>query len=241
MFLLIIIVKTGLAQQDLSKQIPKETKYVYTDIYDKRYGINMYDKMVIRLKGDSTRRCDGYACSGWVEDFYVNNKLLHKGYYIDGQLKIFKNFYPNGNIEREYKISDDRRSAMNIYYPNGNMKSEIKYIGSDALEWTDFFENGKIEYHELYDKSFEYYITQLSNYENGLPETVLELANKKKLEFTKKEYYSSGRVKIEGILNYNKDMFDYQRNGEWSYYDENGTLKKQEYYIKGELNKTNEF
>lgn len=240
-FFLFILQFALFSQQNLEKQIPKERTYMLFDIYHERYGINMYDRLVIRLMGDSVRMCKGYACSGWIEDYYVDGKLLHKGYYIDGRLKLFKNFFPNGKTEREFKLSDDRRSTMIINYAKGGVKSVINYIGSDPIEWTDYFENGQIEYHELYDKSFEFYSVQTSNFDNGNPESSLELTDKKRLIFSKKEYYKNGRLKTEGELVYNKDMLDYQRNGKWSYFDEEGNLKKEETYIKGELNKTKEF
>ena len=58
------------------------------------------------LHSDSTVLKKVYAVNGWKEDHYSTGELLHKGYYIEGQLKVYKNFYPNGNIERNFKAID---------------------------------------------------------------------------------------------------------------------------------------
>jgi antitoxin component YwqK of YwqJK toxin-antitoxin module len=132
-FLCFLIPEILLAQQDLTSQLPKAKRYDPKEVIDEEYGINLYEKLNIRLSSDSVRNCKGYACSGWVEDYYTNGAVLHKGYYIDGQLKIYKNFYPNGNVEREYKIIDDYKSNMKKYYENGTLKSDIKYTDKESI------------------------------------------------------------------------------------------------------------
>ncbi|PCJ83773.1 MAG: hypothetical protein COA57_10585 [Flavobacteriales bacterium] len=229
------------AQQDLSGQIPKAKRYTPFEVIDQRYGIIMYEKLNKRLGGDSVRNCRGYSCSGWIEDYYVNGKLLHRGYYVDGQLKIYKNFFPNGQQEREFKVVDDYRSTLRVFHGNSNLKSQVKYISSDASEWTDFYENGNIEYHEQYHKSFEYYIVQKSNYENGTPESILELVNKKKLIFDKREYHKNGKIKLYGQLIYSEDLFDYQKIGKWQTYDETSRLTHEETWERGEKVKDKDY
>ena len=99
------------------------------------------------LHSDSTRIEEGYAVNGWKEDHYSTGELLHKGYYIEGQLKVYKNFYPNGNIERNFKAIDSFKSKLTLFYPME--KSKVKSYSNDfAMEWTDYNENGDISFYE---------------------------------------------------------------------------------------------
>ena len=76
----------------------------YVAMIDSVYGINKYEDLNQRLGGDSVRNDKkGYAAIGWIKDFYPNGKVLHKGYYIEGQLKIYKNYFPNGQLERQFR------------------------------------------------------------------------------------------------------------------------------------------
>src|SRR5689334_12695522 len=81
-------------------QVKKGDTREFKAVYDSTYGINIYEALNMNTGGDSTRNdVKGYALQGWMEDFYPDGKVLHKGYYIDGQLKAYKNFYPNGQLE----------------------------------------------------------------------------------------------------------------------------------------------
>ena len=229
------------AQHGIQKQLPTEKRYTAFEVTDERYGINVYDPLILRLNGDSVRHCKGYSCRGWIIDYYVNGKVLHKGYYTEGHLKIFKNFFQNGKVERDFRVVDDQRCNLAIYYASGNIKSEQRYKRGEAIEWKDYYENGNLEYHELYHRSFNYYITQVSNYEDGTTESTLELTNKKKLIFTKKKYHPNGKVKEEGELIYSESMFDYQKKGKWLFFNEDGTPRREEVWVSGELNKEKDY
>jgi antitoxin component YwqK of YwqJK toxin-antitoxin module len=126
---------------------------------------------------------------------------------------------------------------MILYYPDGKIKSEITYIDDQPLKWTDYYPNGNPEYYEENNKTFEYYIKQISYYENGAPKKSLELNNKKKLEYTETEYYPNGKIKAQGMVIFNRAVYDYQRKGKWLYYDENGVPVKEEFYANGVLEK----
>ena len=89
----------------------------------------LYEPLNMVLAGDSVRMENGYAVNNWKEDFYDDGTLLHRGYYIDGQLKVYKNYYPNGQIEREFKNIDGFRSLQKKFYADGILKSEVKYMG----------------------------------------------------------------------------------------------------------------
>lgn len=212
-----------------------QKRYTPEEITDSKYGINIYDKLNARIGGDSTRNCKGYACEGWVADFYTNGNVLHKGYYVEGQLKIYQNFYVSGQMEREFKVVDDYKCAMTVYHKDGKIKSSIRYVDGNPVKWEDFFPNGQLEYYEEYAKK-GYYVAQKSFFESGQAHEILELVNKKKLLYSKKEYFENGKIKTEGETVYNEDMLDYQRSGKWSYFDESGKLVKEEMYVNGKVN-----
>ena len=67
------------------------------------------------------------------------------------------------------------------------------------------------------------------------------MTNKKKLLYSKKEYFENGKIKTEGETVYNEDLLDYQRSGKWSYFDENGKLVKEEIYVNGKVNEEKKY
>lgn len=239
--LLICCCSTLFSQNNLHKQLPQEVKYNPNEVVDSTYGITIYERLNFRIGGDSVRNCKGYACNGWVEDYYESGQLLHKGYYTEGHVKIYRNYYPSGNLERVFNVIDDFKSVMKIYYNNDTLKSQIKYIGSNASKWEDYHSNGYLAYYEEYNRGMDYHISQKSYYETGKPEILFELVNKKKLLYTKKEFYPTGTPKLEGEAQYSESLLDYIRTGTWKYYDEKGKLVKQEEYINGKVESEKSF
>jgi len=205
------------------------------DVYDSAYGINIYDALNLGIGGDSLRNdSKGYALQGWMEDYYPNKQVLHKGYYIDGQLKAYKNYFPSGQLEREYKMTDLNKSNMIVYYQDGKLRSNIIYSGSNVLKEEDYFPTGQLEYVEEYNKKCEYYLQRKFYNPNGKPTSILEITNEKKKTYTSKEYYDNGNIKEEGEMFYNDGVGDYQKNGKWKFYNESGSLKEEKTFTKGE-------
>jgi antitoxin component YwqK of YwqJK toxin-antitoxin module len=216
-------------------QVKKGETLAFTDVYDSAYGINVYEKLNMGTGGDSTRNdAKGYAVQGWIEDFYPDGKTLHKGYYIDGQLKAYKNYFPNGQMEREYKMIDLNRSTMVIYYEDGKTRSNILYSGSNILKEEDYYPSGQLEYMEEYDKKGEYYVVRKFFAPNGKPTSILELTDAKKKLYISREYYDNGNVKEEGQMVYNAGIGDYQKHGKWKSYDESGKVKEEKTFVRGE-------
>ncbi|TXB66691.1 hypothetical protein FRY74_00470 [Vicingus serpentipes] len=223
------------AQNDLTDVSLYHNTYEPSEVIDPTYGIKMYEPLNMMLGNDSTRNDNnGYAANGFLEDYYKSGELLHKGFYVEGQLKIYKNYYPSGNIERNFRMTDLKKSKMTLYYDKEDLiKSDAVYIENEALKWTDYYQNGNVEFEEEYHKSFQYYIKKANYYENGKPENVLELIDKKKLVYTQSYYYDNGNMKEQGSVKYNKAMFDYERIGVWKLFDKDGNPTKQQKYING--------
>src|ERR1700761_8863869 len=86
----VFLIGTTASAQNYSDQIPQLRKYKSSDVVDSAYGITLFDKMAPSLGGDSVRYDKkGYSAQGWQEDYYMSGKLLHKGFYVDGELRAF--------------------------------------------------------------------------------------------------------------------------------------------------------
>ncbi len=233
--LILICFYNGHAQL-FSKQVPQLKRYTPEEVVDPDYGIIIYNKLVPMMGGDSIRYTkDGYNAQNWQEDYYMSGKLLHKGFYQDGAIKVFKNYYESGQIERSFSSSDLRHSKLEIFYEDGKVKSSISYFDGNPQNQYDFYKNGLPEYVEENDKNMEYLFKRNSYFENGQPSSLFELIDKKSKRYLKKEFYENGRLKEEGTMIFRKDLGDYQKDGNWTYYDEKGAVSKTEKYQKGEL------
>ena len=226
----------GMAQNDLNDKSLYGATYTPEEVIDDKYGIVRYEKLNMMLGQDTVRNdANGYAANGYEEDYYITGQLLHKGFYVDGQLKIYKNYYPNGNVERNFRLIDLKKSKMTLYYEDGTVKSEITYIMNEAIKWEDFYPNGQLEFIEEYDKSMQYYKFKANYFENGTPENTLEMTDKKKLIYVQSYYHGNGKLKEQGEMQYDKAMFDYKRLGSWKHWDENGNPTKLVKYASGEV------
>lgn len=222
---------TSSAQGIFGKQLPQR-KYPET-VVDSTYGITMYEALVSALGGDSIRKNGVYACQGWFEDAYNSGQILHKGFYVAGQLQSYKNYYPNGKLERDFSSIDNLAGDAKLYYPSGQLKSSIKYSETRPRLWIDYYENGKVQYEEKMNKSMDYFEYQKYYYESGTPQKVILLTDKKKLEFSYTEYYEDGKVKVEGQRIFMKDSNIYLDHGSWNYYDQSGAKTKSEKFDRG--------
>jgi hypothetical protein len=222
--------------QDQKGRSAASKDYSADAVIHKQYGVNFYQPLNMMLGGDTVRNdANGYAANGYIQDFYTTGQLLHKGFYVDGLLKVYKNYFPNGQVERNFRMVDLKKSKMTIYYKEGSIKSNIVYVHSEALIWEDFYPNGLLEFVEEYDKDFQYYMHKANYYEDGSPENELVLLNKKKLLYTQIYYYSNGKIKEQGEMRYNKAEFDYEKIGTWMFYNESGKATKSQKYASGQV------
>jgi antitoxin component YwqK of YwqJK toxin-antitoxin module len=239
-FLFLFSVRCLIAQVTFQGQVPHEKLYTFREVYDTNYGIQIYEKYNNNIGGDSVRKnLQGYVCAGWVEDHYTNGATLHKGFYADGQLHVYSNFYPNGQMEREFKFVTERKCTMRKYYPNGKVKSEVEYFEGNAIIWHDYWDNGQVQYIEEYDKKHERLLQRNSYYSDGKPEATFQpISDKKPIRYSKKEYYPNGQVKEEFEMVFDSDSLDFIKDGEDKQYDEKGTLTSDIVYVAGQADRT---
>lgn len=220
----------------IDKQIPRPKKYLQAAVYDSAAGIKMYEKLNVALGGDSVRyTIKGYACTDWVDDFYENGQVLHHGYYVQGQLKTYKNFYDNGQVERHFRLLTLSSYQMTLYWQSGKVRSDVAYVDGQANKTSEYYENGNAEFFEEYSKKNDYLITRKFFYENGWPQRTTELLDPKRRRYQFKEFHQNGQLEEEGILIYHRDVDDLIKDGTWKTYDETGKLILIQEFSVGQL------
>lgn len=224
-----LILSSFCSAQRFADQVPQLKRYTQDDAFDPNGGIKMYNRLIPTIGGDSIRyNKAGYNLQGWQEDYYSSGKILHKGFYVDGQIKVFKNFYEDGQIERSFINSDPARSSFDIYYPNGKVQKQILYYNGQPQNEYTYFQNGSPESIVEKDKEVQFIFKRKYYYENGFPASELTLIDKKIKKYEAKEYYENGKLKEEGFLMYKPDTKQYIKDGEWTYYNEKGEAVKKE-------------
>jgi antitoxin component YwqK of YwqJK toxin-antitoxin module len=237
---LIVTIVLVLFMLPLSAQFGKQKDtrkyYVFAEVYDSSLGIAAYEKLNRLMGGDSVRyNLKGYAAQGWWEDYYKTGTIMHSGYYQDGMLTTYKNFYESGQLEREFKSIDYFRYQMVLYWPNGKVRSDIIYY-SGAEEIThEYYETGTPEFLEEYSDKCDYLKFRQFYYENGNLQSDMQLVNKKKQTYSHKEYFENGKVQTEGSMQYYPEIDNYMKEGKWNVYDETGKLISIEEYVRGQM------
>lgn len=202
-----------------------QVRYDPAVVIDSTFGITIYDGLCVALGGDSVRYVSkGYQANDWVEDFYTDGKMIHKGLYQMGQLKAFQNFYPNGNVERSFKMKDMKRSELIQYYDDGKVRSEVDYYDGIVQKHTDYYRSGVVSYAEESDKKGEMLIKRNTYRENGQVFISFELTDKKKKLYYHKQFNKEGGLWHEGPMVFYSG--DYVKEGEWKYYDKQGKVTK---------------
>jgi antitoxin component YwqK of YwqJK toxin-antitoxin module len=222
----------------LARISPAFSSHLYSvnEAIDSTFGIILYEKYNSQVGGEGIRLDDnGAPCENTVIDYYDDGSVLHRGSYVDGILITYKNYYPDGKLERKFKGLAGGRYLMETYYSTGLLRSKIVYFRKDAIFWNEYYENGLVEYTEKYNSHF-LLLYRRSYSETGKPQTIFELASKRKNTYSHKEYYENGAVREEGAMVFNDDVVDYKREGTWKIYDESGNLARLEEYIHGEYN-----
>lgn len=215
--------------QRFADQAPQFKKYTQAEVLDSAKGIVIFDRLIEPLGGDSIAyNKSGYNLQGWFEAYYTNGNTLHKGYYLNGKLQVFKNFYESGNIERSFTSPDPLHATVEIYYENGIPKRKIEYYAGKAQNNYEYYPNGIMKLQLENEKELKYITLKKTWFESGQIESSFELKDSKSKTFLLKNYYKNGNIKEEGPLVLSTDGSRYLKNGNWSFYDENGKNKKVE-------------
>lgn len=134
--------------------------------------------------------------------FYENGKMKSSGFYKNGVSDSkWTYFYESGLPKMKGKLVNDKKDSLwTFYYENGFPQSEGYYENDTAIaEWKYFYDDGKL-------KSKTYLVAGAG---------------------WVKEYYPSGNIKSEGLMQNNL------ADSIWTHYHENGAIKARGFERKG--------
>ena len=187
----------------------------------------LYDRLMEGLSGDSLRfNKDGYNVQGWMDDYYVSGKLMHRGYYRDGRVVAFKNYYENGICERNVTETDPIHCTIDKFCENGRHRKQISYANGLIKKQIDYYENGVQKVASEYDEEGKLLVNKKTWDDAGNIEYELVLVDTKRKKYTEKFYYPNGQVREEGQLIFSVENNKYTKNGTWHSYDSDGKNKR---------------
>ena len=219
----LLIFGFGVSAQRFADQIPQLKRYKQSEILDSVNGIHIYDKLIGALGGDSVKyNKQGYNIQGWNEEYYLNGNILHKGYYVDGKIKILKNYYENGQLERSFINPDPLHAVMNLYYENGQPKLRISYYDGKPQKTYQYYETGLPKLSEEKEKDLKYTTSHKEWFPSGQIYKELELIDLKEKKFKSTLYYPNGQIKEQGNYVLASDGQKLEKLGTWTYFDEKG-------------------
>lgn len=197
--------------------------------------LNLYERFNAAAGGDSSRACAGFPCTGWVEDKYADGTMKHRGYYDEGRLVIYKNFHPNGSMEREFKRIDDIRSVERAWHANGQPRSETRFADGQLIYYQDHYVTGTVRYTEERQRNGGCFTRMELHAADGKPISSLRLTSKAKGLIEVKEYHPGGAIKCTGQARCDARNLETTRIGTWRYFNETGALVREEDYIDGKM------
>lgn len=197
--------------------------------------MNGYEEFNPVARGSKLRLCGERPCNGWQHDIYPDGVLKHRGFYAEGALVIYRNYYPSGRLEREFKQQDVIKSMMRTFHPNGVLRSRTRFANGAVIRYEDHYTNGALRYAEERHRSEPYYIRMDLFAPNGEPLSLLRLVDRKRVEFEMKEYYPGGGLRCEGLARYDRYRMDTRKVGTWRHYDLDGSLQREELLVDGKV------
>ncbi len=234
--LLVFVTNFSVFAQEQLLEIPNtnEFKPKLELIESKEYGINIYDQYATFLKEPMVRKNgDGNPITAKQTDYFSDGSVLHKGIYVDGTLRSYTNFFPNGNFERNYKYKTDGTGELQVFYNNGYYRSIQNYSNFNAYLWEDYYENGKLAFIEKRNKKSNVpELIQENNYK-GSTISSIEISDNKKLLYIKTVYYPNGKIAEQGNLVYNEEIQDFRKEGTYFTFNTLGKVTSEVVYQMG--------
>lgn len=217
-------------------KVSAQNRYDFKKVYDSTQGISMYNKLVEGLDGDSSRlNQKGEKAQGWMEDFYADGKLLHKGFYKNGRLVVFRNYFPNGSCERVLLNPTPLNQSLEVYYEDGGQKLVQIFFNHQTRKRSEYYTNGILKRKEEYDREGKTLLLMETHNEKGIKLEDIHVQDAKSGRYLFKGYYDNGKLKEEGVLmldTYLNKKPAFRKIGIWASYDLNGE-NKTTYNTKG--------
>lgn len=192
-----------------------------------------YEAMNPALGGDSVRNCGAAPCSGWLEDRYADGTLLHRGRYMEGRLVTYSNFRPSGQLERTFESLDNGTSVQALYDGDGVLRSKVTFMRGDAFHIRDFYPNGQLRFEEIKHPTDPYSVLIDLFEQDGTPIRTTRVIDPANAIIEYKEYWSNGRLRMEGCSRFDPRKFKPERIGEWRSFADSGILVSTTNYVEG--------
>ena len=219
----------------LISEIPAGSVFTpdFNQVESEEFGIVLYDQYANFNIDPKVRRGLDAPIEGKVEDFRTNNLLIHKGFYKEGKLRAYTNYFQNESIEREYKYKADGVGDLFVYYLNGYTRSVQKYYNYLPYHWEDYYDNGVLAYVET--KNIKTQIPELiqeNNYQ-GKTISIIEISDNKSLKYLKTIYYPNGKMSEQGELTYIEEIQDFRKDGRYVTYNTKEQITSELVYQRG--------
>jgi antitoxin component YwqK of YwqJK toxin-antitoxin module len=223
------------AQHELALLVPDEHILHSERELDRGADLDQYERFNHFTGGDSLRYCGGRPCTGWAEDLYGTGALKHRGLYDEGRLMVYRNHFPNGSVEREFKQQDAIKSTLRTFYEDGTLNSETKYADGSVVSHRDHYPNGAVRYVQERHRKEPYYLRMDLFASTGEPISLLRLVDRRNVEFELQDFHPGGVLQTVGRARYDPRRLDSVRIGTWRYYSADGSLVREEEYVSGKL------
>lgn len=234
-----LITITAVTGQPDTLMLAADEHYIMGDVgEDPAPDLNLYERFNPATGGDSTRACAGFPCMGWVEDQYGDGSTKHRGYYDGGHLVIYKNYHPNGQLERDFKRNDDIRCVERSWHANGQPRSETRYADGQVIFYQDHYVTGAVRYTEERQRNGGCFSRMELFAADGKPISTLNLTDKGRGLMEIKEYHPGGALRTSGMARCDKRSLETTRIGTWTYFDMAGVKVREEEYIDGKVHAT---
>lgn len=171
---------------------------------------------------DTLRLQNNSLAQGWIEDYYSSGELKHRGFYKNGKLLLYKNYFISGICAQVLTSSDPLNHTIDTYFANGFLNEQKIYFNSQLKKCTEYFENGNVKSKTEFERENKLIIYKKVWYSNGLLKSEMKLTDKVSKTYTERNYHDNGLLKEEGSLLISLDNKSYKRNGVWNTYDRTG-------------------
>lgn len=181
-----------------------------------------YSLLAEFLGADTLRFQNNNLAQGWIEDYYSSGELKHKGFYKNGKLLLYKNYFINGICAQALTSNDPLNHSIETFYPNGFLNEQKIYFNSQLKRCIEYFENGNVESKTEFDRESKLIVYKKAWYSNGQLKSELKLTDKTTKTYSEKNYHDNGLLKEEGNLLISLDNKSYKKKGVWNTYDRTG-------------------
>lgn len=225
-----LVKKADKIYQKKKRQIEKsQGKDLFdSDLYDELEELSVLDDYYFDYKDKTMSLIEKYIRNHSSEicvdengeEIDTNYTGVCKTYYESSTIKEILHL-KKGRIDGEYKV----------FYQNGNLKEKIQFVnGVETGVREEYYEEGNIKYQVVADKTKKIFIHKKFYENKNLKELESKLIDGEESFGEYKKWYKNGQLAESG--NYKSN---YQRDGKWLEFYEDGSKKVEAEYINSEF------